>query len=95
MILEAAILHVKPGQEQQFERDFKLAAQYISSIPGYQHHNLLKCVAEENKYLLWAKWDKQEDNAAAFRQSEAYQHWKLLLRHYYAPLPAAEQIAFN
>lgn len=98
MILEAAILHVKPGQEQQFEHDFSLAAQYISSIPGYQDHNLYKCIEEENKYLLLAKWDKLEDHTVGFRQSEAYQHWKLLLHHYYDPFPIVEhyrQIAFS
>lgn len=35
MILEVAILFVKKGEEKQFENDFKIASQYISSIQGY------------------------------------------------------------
>ena len=40
MILEVAILHVIPGKESQFEADFQIAGQYISSIPGYIRHSL-------------------------------------------------------
>ena len=34
MILEVAILYVKKGDELLFEKDFKIAGQYISSIQG-------------------------------------------------------------
>jgi heme-degrading monooxygenase HmoA len=35
MIQEAAILFVKKDQEKDFENDFAIASQYISSIEGY------------------------------------------------------------
>ena len=35
MILEVAILNAKSGQEEQFEIDFAIAGQFISSIKGY------------------------------------------------------------
>jgi heme-degrading monooxygenase HmoA len=36
MILEVAILFVKKGEQKQFEKDFEIASQYISSIQGYR-----------------------------------------------------------
>ena len=54
MIVEIAALQVKQGEAEQFESDFKLASQYISSIPGYHAHSLLKCIEQENKYMLIA-----------------------------------------
>jgi heme-degrading monooxygenase HmoA len=42
MILEVAIVNVRPGLEDQFEKDFVKAGQYISSIKGYLGHNLRK-----------------------------------------------------
>ena len=52
MILEVAILFVKKGEEKQFEKDFEIASQYISSIQGYLGHSLRKCIEQENKYIL-------------------------------------------
>lgn len=90
MILEAAVLYVKPGQESGFENDFKTAGRYISSVPGYLRDDLQKCLEQANKYLLLVEWEKLEDHMQGFRQSPAYQSWKSLLHHYYAPFPVVE-----
>ena len=90
MILEAATLIVKEGLEHQFEKDFKLAGKFISSIDGYQTHSLHKCIEQENKYLLLVEWRSLEDHTVGFRQSEQYQEWKSLLHHYYDPFPVVE-----
>jgi len=52
MILEAAILYVKKGEEANFEIDFLKAGKYISSINGYIKHSLRKCIEQQNKYML-------------------------------------------
>lgn len=90
MILEVAILFVKKGEEKQFEKDFEIASQYISSIQGYSGHSLRKCIEQENKYILLVDWEKLEDHTIGFRQSEQYVEWKKLLHHYYNPFPVVE-----
>lgn len=90
MILETAILYVKKGQEKQFERDFKIASQYISAINGYLGHSLRKCLEQENKYLLLVDWAKLEDHTVGFRTSKEYLEWKKILHHYYDPFPVVE-----
>ncbi|MCG9791657.1 antibiotic biosynthesis monooxygenase family protein [Flavobacterium algicola] len=90
MILEAVILHVKNGLENEFEADFKIASQYISSINGYVSHSLQKCIENKNQYLLLVQWDKLEDHTIGFRNSHEYQAWKKLLHHYYDPFPVVE-----
>ncbi|RYY60690.1 MAG: antibiotic biosynthesis monooxygenase [Chitinophagaceae bacterium] len=90
MILEVAMLFIKPGRSSDFEIDFKKAGQYISSIPGYRSHRLQKCLEQTDKYLLLVEWDKLEDHTIGFRQSDAYIHWKELLHHYYDPFPVVE-----
>ena len=62
MILEVAILNVKSGQEKQFEVDFAIAGQFISSIKGYVKHTLRKCVEKQNKYILLVDWENLEDH---------------------------------
>lgn len=90
MILEVAILNVKPGQEKQFEADFSTARTYIRSINGYRGHSLRKCIEQKNRYILLVDWETLEDHEIGFRKSGAYQEWKRLLHHYYEPFPEVE-----
>lgn len=90
MILEVAILNVIAGKEGSFEKDFKIAEQYISTIKGYIKHSLKKCLEEENKYILLVEWETLEAHTIGFRTSEKYFEWKKLLHHYYKPFPVVE-----
>jgi heme-degrading monooxygenase HmoA len=90
MILEVAQLNVKAGAEEQFEADFKIAGQYISSINGYIGHTLKKCIEVKNRYILLVDWETIEDHNIGFRTSEAYLKWKEILHHYYDPFPTVE-----
>jgi len=90
MILEVAVLDVKPGLHNKFEEDFTKASQYISSIQGYLGHTLRKCIEHENRYILLVDWDRVESHEIGFRRSEVYLKWKELLHHYYDPFPTVE-----
>jgi len=90
MILEVAILQVKEGLENNFERDFNSAKSYIQSIDGYIKHSLKRCIEEKNKYILLVEWNTLEDHTIGFRTSEAYLKWKSLLHDYYNPFPIVE-----
>ena len=90
MILEVAILDVKPGQEPAFERDFAEASAYISSVAGYVSHELQRCVEKRSRYVLLARWETLEAHTQGFRGSPQYSEWKRLLHHYYDPFPTVE-----
>jgi heme-degrading monooxygenase HmoA len=86
-ILEAAPLQVKPGQSEEFERAFAQARAIIASMPGYQSHELQRCLEREGHYLLLVRWDTLADHEEGFRKSAGYQEWKRLLHHFYDPFP--------
>ena len=44
MILECAVLDVKPGQAAEFEAAFAKAQAIISASPGYLSHELQRCL---------------------------------------------------
>jgi len=90
MILEVAILNVKPGRKAEFERDFATAGKYVSGIPGYVSHELQRCVESPHRYLLLAQWKTLEAHTEGFRKSPSYLEWKRLLHHYYDPFPTVE-----
>jgi heme-degrading monooxygenase HmoA len=90
MILETAVLTVRPGQAAAFEAAFAQAQQIIASMPGYLEHELQRCVEVENQYLLLVRWQTLADHTVGFRQSAEYQEWKRLLHHFYDPFPTVE-----
>ena len=90
MILEVAILNIKPGLQHNFEEDFALASKYISAIEGYSGHTLRKCVENDDQYILLVEWENIESHEIGFRKSDLYLKWKELLHHYYTPFPTVE-----
>ena len=87
MILESAVLNVKPGRESEFEAAFGEAKSIIASMPGYVSHELQRCLEQANQYVLLVRWQTLEDHEVGFRKSSQYQEWKRLLHHFYEPFP--------
>lgn len=90
MILEVAVLNVRPGQTEAFEAAFEKAQAIIASMPGYLSHELHRCIEDGNRFLLLARWQRLEDHTEGFRNSPEYQEWKGLLHHFYDPFPSVE-----
>ena len=90
MILEVAILNVRPGRAAEFEQAFQKAQRIISSMPGYLSHELQRCLEVENKYVLLVRWRWLKDHTEGFRKSAEYQEWRRLLHHFYDPFPTVE-----
>lgn len=90
MILEVAILNVRPGQGAAFEAAFAQAQRIIASMHGYISHELQRCLEKPDQYLLLVRWQTLEDHTVGFRQSAQYQEWRRLLHHYYEPFPTVE-----
>jgi heme-degrading monooxygenase HmoA len=90
MVLEVAILNVRQGQGAAFEAAFDAAQQIISAAPGYQRHELRRCIEKPDRYLLLVWWDRLESHTEGFRKSPAYQRWRGLLHHFYDPFPEVE-----
>lgn len=90
MVLEVAVLNIKPGQTKDFEAAFAEAQKIISSMNGYISHQLKKCLENDHQYLLLVEWERLEDHTVGFRGSQEYQRWKALLHHFYGPFPTVE-----
>ena len=90
MILEVAVLNVRPGQVNEFETAFAKASRIISAMPGYISHQLQRCIETPQQYLLLVEWTTLEAHTVGFRGSSDYQQWKALLHHFYDPFPTVE-----
>jgi heme-degrading monooxygenase HmoA len=93
MILETAVLNVRPGQEGAFEAAMREARPLIVTSPGCLGMEVRRCLEVPNRYLLLVQWRAREDHTIGFRQSDAYQAWRGLLHRYYDPMPQVEHYA--
>jgi len=87
MILEMAVLQVKPGLAGEFQDAFRTAEPIIAASTGYLGHVLHRCVEDPNQFLLLVRWRTLEDHTKGFRGSPPYERWKALLHHFYDPFP--------
>lgn len=90
MILEHALLPVRPGLATEFQRAFEQARPLIAAIPGFRSLRLSRGVETPDVFLLLVEWDSVADHTEGFRGSPQYQEWKALLHHFYDPFPTVE-----
>lgn len=90
MILEHALLPVRPGREAAFVAAFDEAKQIISSMPGFLALTLSRCQERPSTFLLLVEWETLEDHTVGFRGSPEYDEWRRLLHDFYDPFPVVE-----
>jgi heme-degrading monooxygenase HmoA len=90
MILEHAILDVKPGDEARFEAAMRAAQPLIRTTPGFEGIEVRPCLERPGRYLLLVRWRRLEDHTEGFRGSDRYPRWKGLLHRFYEPFPTVE-----
>jgi heme-degrading monooxygenase HmoA len=93
MILEAAMLTVKPGQNEAFEAAMQQARPLIAASPGFQGIEVRRCLERPGVYLLLVRWARLEDHTEGFRTSDRYGTWRALLHHFYDPFPTVEHFS--
>ena len=90
MILEHAILPVRPGSEADFEAAFAQARPLVAGQVGCRSVSLSRSLESPNLYLLLIEWDSVAAHTEGFRMSREYESWKTLLHHFYDPFPVVE-----
>lgn len=90
MILEHALLTVRPGEQEAFESAFGQARRLIAASPGFRGLRLARCLERNTGYLLLVEWERLEDHTEGFRGSAAYAEWRALLHGFYDPFPVVE-----
>jgi len=93
MILESAMLNVKPGQNAAFEATMAEARPLIAASPGFLGIEVRPCLERPGRYLLLVQWARLEDHTEGFRTSDRYEKWRALLHHFYDPFPTVEHFS--
>ena len=89
-VLEHAVLPVRPGQSEAFERALEQALPLVAEIPGFRGVRVSRSLENPDSYLLLIGWDTVEAHTVGFRGSPQYARWRELLHHFYEPFPVVE-----
>jgi heme-degrading monooxygenase HmoA len=84
MILEVAIMKIKPDRIAEFEAVFPKAAAVSASTPGYISHELQRCVETPAKYFYMIRWETMDAHLVNFRQSPRREQFRNLLADFWA-----------
>ena len=90
MILEVAIMKIKPDLIAEFEAVFPQAAAVSASTPGYISHEMQRCVETKGKYFYLIGWESIEAHEVNFRQSPRRAQFRDLLVKFWEEPPFAE-----
>jgi len=90
MILEVAIMKVKPDQMEEFEKVFPHAAAISASCKGYISHEMQRCIETKGKYFYLIRWESVEAHEVNFRQTPKRQQFRDLIGKFWAEPPFAE-----
>jgi heme-degrading monooxygenase HmoA len=90
VIIERALFAIKPGQADDFEKAFALAAPLIRGAKGCRKANLHRGIENPDSFILIVEWDTLEDHMVGFRESQVFGEWRALLGPHFASPPAVE-----
>lgn len=87
MVVEQALLQVRPGQDDAFRQAMAKARPLIAVSPGFIDLQVRPASEEDGCYLLLVQWESIADHRDGFRRSDRYQQWRALLHGFYDPMP--------
>ncbi|ORV49242.1 antibiotic biosynthesis monooxygenase [Mycolicibacter engbaekii] len=90
MIVEHAVLPIRPGSEAEFEAAYAQARPLISCQPGFLGISMSRSVESPNLYLMLVQWENVEAHTEGFRKSPEFGRWRALLHEFYESPPVIE-----
>jgi heme-degrading monooxygenase HmoA len=92
MIMEIALIDIKPGMEADFEAGVKKAAPIFKRAKGCASMSLQRSHEKPSQYQLFVQWDTLENHTKDFRESADFQEWRKLVGHCFASPPVVGHV---
>jgi len=92
MILEEAVITIRPGTAAEFEAALAEARGVIAAADGFSSLELHRGIESPERYVLLVRWETLDDHIVGFRQSEAFARWRSLIGPYFQSPPVVEHL---
>lgn len=87
MMLEHALLSVRPGEEESFESSMRHALPIIESAEGCFGADVRRQAENDSIYLLLVRWSSIQAHLD-FRATDGFEAWRALTHPYYSEPPS-------
>lgn len=89
MVLEVALIDVRPGSEDAFAAAYGQARNLVASTPGCGTMRMTRGVETPTRFVLMVEWDSVEAHQV-FRDSDRFPQWRALIGPHFAAPPHVE-----
>ena len=93
MILEAAFMTIRQGQEAQFLAALEQAKLVIARAQGFRGIEVRRGIERPDTFLLCISWETLEDHTEGFRGSPLFAEWRSHIGGFFAQPPVVEHWA--
>jgi heme-degrading monooxygenase HmoA len=90
MILELATIDIKKGTNSDFEANLEKAKLVIAQSKGFKKIKVKHCIEQDNRYVLFIKWETLEDHTEGFRNSDLFTQWRALIGPFFEAPPMVQ-----
>jgi heme-degrading monooxygenase HmoA len=90
MVLEIAIIQVRPGEEDAFATAYGKARPLVAETPGCRTVRMTRGIESPSRFVLLVEWDTIEAHTVNFRESDRFPRWRELIGPYFAEPPQVE-----
>lgn len=84
MILEVALIRVRPGEGDAMEASFAEARLIVAAAPGCRDLRLHRGIESPERFVLLVEWDSVAAHMEGFRRSPDFERWRALMHRHFA-----------
>ena len=89
MVVEIALIDVKPGHEREFASAYEQARRHVASAPGCHWLRMTRGIESPSRFVLLVEWESIAAHEG-FRSSDAFPQWRALIGPHFAAPPLVE-----
>jgi quinol monooxygenase YgiN len=90
MVLEVALIDVKPGHEDDFAAAYGKGHAVLAGTPGCRSVRMTRGIESPSRFVLLVEWESVRAHEEEFRATDRFTRWRELIGPYFAEPPRVE-----
>jgi heme-degrading monooxygenase HmoA len=93
MVLEVALIDVRPGAEDAFAAAYAEGRSLLQSTPGCHSIRMTRGIESPSRFVLLVEWDSVDAHEENFRATDRFARWRQLIGPHFAEPPRVEHFS--
>jgi heme-degrading monooxygenase HmoA len=90
MVLEVALIDVRPGQEDDFTAAYGRVRTLLTTTPGCLTVRMTRGIESPSRFVLLVEWESVDAHLDNFRATDRFTGWREAIGPYFAAPPVVE-----